>query len=456
MNKAQIDQVKIHIEAYYALGLSNILAQQHSHISDLSNVQIGEYTAQEFLSASNKVFNQFKEEIDTVFAKALPYSYQFQNEYGGADLNQDLAGYLQNINNRNFPAAVLHLNRLIHYQAINGFWEKSKRKYFRSSEVSVQQDKERIELVSNHLEATSQRLETLLKVLETSKDDLDSFTSVKRSELSEIEALVTASRNHSSEITNLQSQAAVLIEKINSLLQASEEKKADSDQLLIETRAQLQTLKTTFENLEQNILEQKNDFETLKQDFKSKLTFVESKHAYFEQRNQYLDDLIGREVGASLFETFKQRKTELTDSIKFWKWSIPTIALVSAFWIVYLFWGTDPASISWQLLLINSIKTLPVLGLFFFTISQYTKERNFQEEYAFKSAVALTVNSYAEQLKETTNQDKLIMDSVQTIYMPPSKQKVDQQKDGASSIQNLKEMIGQVKEIKDIVGDSKS
>ncbi|WP_215899537.1 hypothetical protein, partial [Acinetobacter oleivorans] len=135
--------------------------------------------------------------------------------------------------------------------------------------------------------------------------------------------------------------------------------------------------------------------------------------------------------------------------------SIPTIALVSAFWIVYLFWGVDPASISWQLLLINSIKTLPVLGLFFFTTSQYTKERNFQEEYAFKSAVALTVNSYAEQLKETANQDKLIMDSVQTIYMPPSKQKVEQQKEGVSSIQNLKEMIGQVKEIKDIVGDSK-
>lgn len=100
------------------------------------------------------------------------------------------------------------------------------------------------------------------------------------------------------------------------------------------------------------------------------------------------------------------------------------------FWIVYLFWGVDPASISWQLLLINSIKTLPVLGLFFFTTSQYTKERNFQEEYAFKSAVALTVNSYAEQLKETANQDKLIMDSVQTIYMPPSKQKVEQQKRG--------------------------
>ena len=44
MNKAQIDQVKIHIEAYYALGLSNILAQQHYHISDLSNVQTVSYT----------------------------------------------------------------------------------------------------------------------------------------------------------------------------------------------------------------------------------------------------------------------------------------------------------------------------------------------------------------------------------------------------------------------------
>lgn len=455
MNEAQIDQVRKHIEAYQSLGLSKILAKNNSHISDLSNVQIGEYTAQEFLSASNKVFIQFKEEIDTVFAKALPYSYHFHNEYGNGNLDSDLTGYLQNINNGNFQVSVSHLNRLIHYQAINGFWEKSKRKYFRSTEASVQQDKERIELTSVHLEAISQRIDSLLVVLEKSKDDLDSFTSIKRNELSEIEALVTASRNHSLEITNLQSQAAVLIEKINSLLQVSEEKKVSADQLLTETRTQLQTLKTTFENLEQNVAEQKNDFETLKNNFESKLTFVESKHTYFEQRNQYLDDLIGREVGASLFETFKQRKTELTGSIDFWKWSIPIIALVSAGWIIYLFWEVDPVLVSLQLILINSLKSFPVLALFFFTISQYTKERNFQEEYAFKSAVALTVNSYAEQLKEMSNQDKLIMESVQTIYMPPNKRKIEQQKEDISSTQNVKDIISQMKEIKDLITGGK-
>ena len=61
-----------------------------------------------------------------------------------------------------------------------------------------------------------------------------------------------------------------------------------------------------------------------------------------------------------------------------------------------------------------------------FVISQYTKERHFQEEYAFKSAVALTVNSYAEQLKTNDNKDKLIMDSVDKIYRTPIDKKLEQ------------------------------
>ncbi|MGF2683485.1 hypothetical protein ACQUFR_12025 [Acinetobacter johnsonii] len=98
---------------------------------------------------------------------------------------------------------------------------------------------------------------------------------------------------------------------------------------------------------------------------------------------------------------------------------------------------------------------MPVLGILFFTISQYTKERNFQEEYAFKSAVALTVKSYAEQLKDEFNQDKLIMESVQTIYTPPSPKNSKVLNNESSSLENLKQMIDQVKEIKSIIGDGK-
>lgn len=447
MNKKQIDIVKSHVDAYMTLDLPELLAETYAGTTDLSTVQIGEYTAKEFLSASNKVFNQFREEISTVYAKALPYQYHFHNEYGAADLNQDFSAYFTHVNSKQFGNAITHLNRLIHYQAINGFWEKSKRKYFRHSEASVAEEKERIDLVSQHLEAVSGQLEGLLAELEGSKSDLEAFTNAKSSELNEIESLLEANRTHSNEIGEIHNKASGVVEKINALLAAADEKRDESEELLSGVRKESQGLKGTIEQLEQTIQKQAVTFDKLKADFGSKLSFVEGKTEFFEERNSYLDDLIGREVGASLFETFKQRKKELGSSIGFWKWSVPVTALACIVWIFFLFGNGDLSNLSWQVILINSLKALPALALLLFAISQYTKERNFQEEYAFKSAVALTVNSYADQLKDETNQDRLIMDSVEQIYRTPIGGKESKTKELASLGSTAQSLVDEVKSL---------
>ena len=98
------------------------------------------------------------------------------------------------------------------------------------------------------------------------------------------------------------------------------------------------------------------------------------------------------------------------------------------------------------MILVNSLKALPAVGLLLFAISQYVKERNFQEEYAFKSAVALTINSYADQLNEITNKDKMIMESVTQIYKSPIHQKIVQ-KDQSSISSSAKELIETAKSI---------
>ena len=445
MNKGQIDIVKAHIDAYMTLELPKRLAEAYASTTDLNTVQIGEYTAKEFLSASNKVFNQFNEELSTVFAKALPYQYNFHNEYGNADLNQDLTNYFAQVNNNSFAKAITHLNRLIHYQAVNGFWEKSKRKYFRHSETSVAEEKERIDLVAHHIDEVSGQLETLLGELEDSKSELESFTNAKASELSEIESLLTANRTHSNEINEIHTKASTTVEKINALLATADEKKDESDELLSELRKESQGLKDSIEQLDQGIKKQTNTFEKLKTDFERNLSFVESKTEFFEERNSYLNDLIEREVGASLFETFKHRKSELVSSIGFWKISVPLTALVCIIWIFFLFGNGDLSALTWQVILINSLKALPALALLLFSISQYTKERNFQEEYAFKSAVALTVNSYADQLQDIANKDRLIMDSVEQIYRSPLGGKDSKAKEAANLVNTAKSLVEEVK-----------
>lgn len=442
MNQNQRNQVQAHLEQYFQFDIAKLISASYPNV-DENQVAIGEFTPKEFLSLSNKVFNQFREELKGPYFKALPFQYQFQNEYGGADLNTDLSSFNAYVSSNRIPNAVAHLNRLIHYQAVNGFWEKSKRKYFRHSEETVNSEKERIELVSKQLERSTSSLEELLDGISSAKNDLVQFTEVKNKELNEIESLLVASRNHNNEISELHSSATALSEKIGALLNASESKKSESDEMHKQSKSELKNIRDLLEQQGMVISTQDKEFSTLKKAFEEKLSLVEGKTDYFTERNQYLDDLIGREVGASLFETFKQRKGELGTSISFWKWSVPITAITTIVWIFFLFGNGDLANLQWQVIFVNSLKALPAIGLLLFAISQYTKERNFQEEYAFKSAVALTINSYADQLKGEENKDKLIMESVNEIYKTPLSTKHNKDTE-------TKTLVGAAKELTDV------
>ena len=373
---------------------------------------------------------QFNEEIDSVYAKALPFQYHFHNEYGNGNLQQDLTNLLNQVKAKNFPASVTHLNRLIHYQAINGFWEKAKRKYFRASEVSVKEDKDRVDLVSKHMLEVSERLGSLISEIEEQQEQINVFANSKKKEVGEIESLLPTAREHVNEINEVHNRSAALEEKISSILSKSDEKREAVYDLSNEIKELLSELNRLTQDAKEDTEDQKRSHMVLEEKFRSILEFVENKQEYFKERNEYLDDLIGREVGASLFETFKQRKRELVSSIGFWKWSVPITSVLAVLWIFFLFGNGDLSSLSWQAVFVNSLKALPAVGLLLFSVSQYAKERNFQEEYAFKSAVALTVNSYADQLSDESNKDRLIMQSVSQIYRSPVYHKLKSKEGG--------------------------
>lgn len=352
-----------------------------------------------------------------------------------------MSNLLQQIKAQNFAASIPQLNKLIHYQAINGFWEKSKRKYFRASEASLQEEQERLDVVSKHMQAVSARLSELVEDLKGEKAGLGNFIKSKNSELSEIESLLASARQHSSELTEKNTKASTLEERINATVEQAEERKTDIDEINASLKKLEAQSKSSLQETKKNNEIREEEYKRLVDLFNKKLDFIDSKKDYFEERNQYLDDLIGREVGASLFETFKQRKKELVGSIGFWKWAVPVTAAASIGWIFFLFGNGDLSNLAWQVIVVNTLKALPAIGLLLFSISQYVKERNFQEEYAFKSAVALTINSYADQLQEKENKDKMIMDSVGQIYKSPIHQKVNvkDQNTIAASVKDLLE-----------------
>ncbi|MCK8143226.1 hypothetical protein MW871_15150 [Flavobacterium sp. I-SCBP12n] len=397
--------------------------------------KVGLYNIEVFDSLTNRVFKQLSEELQNGIGIFLPTQYNYQNEFGSGNLETDLQNfftYVQNV--QYYTNCESILNRLVYYQVANGFWDKGQRKIYPTNEVKARD----VQIKVTNLEKV---INSELGKVQIEKKNLIDFIQQKTIEVQQIERNLNASDNNSTQISTLLNQSTSTNEKINSILTQQSTKLDETKTLLEEQKIEYNKLLTDYDSVKKQYKEDLTELESKQVIFKEYLKFVEDKKAYFEERNKYLDDLIGREVGASLFETFKQRKNELEKPVNFWKWAVPAMAVITVTWIAFLFrnFATETDMIQKYILLgLNTLKTIPALILTYFAINQYRKERNFQEEYAFKSAVALTISEYANKLNTAENKDKLIMDSVNSVFLSPIEKKINKEMNMSTFNETLK------------------
>ncbi|MDM1537814.1 hypothetical protein [Myroides odoratimimus] len=286
-----------------------------------------------------------------------------------------------------------------------------------------------------------------MKDLEVTKIQVDEFYEKKQKELQQITNNVSTSNTNNTQIQNLLTSSTQFQTKINTLVDQAEKDKNKIDSLKLDIDKTYTGFKTKFNDLVIEIEDSDKDFKTKLSNFEDKLKFVEERTTYFDERNVYLDDLIGREVGASLFETFKQRKLELNPSLEFWRWAVMVMGILTFIIVIAIFTnffgklGGLPTNLTWEIITVNSLKTFPFFFLLYYTIAQYNKERNFQEEYAFKSASALTIKAYSDILLKDENKDELILKAVFNIYKSPLHQNI---KGSKKDINNITDLLNQV------------
>ena len=107
-------------------------------------------------------------------------------------------------------------------------------------------------------------------------------------------------------------------------------------------------------------------------------------------------------------------------------------------------------------MLINVAKTTPLIALFWFSLKQYSKERNLAEEYAFREAVSVTLTAYANQVvrgeEESNERIDLIRETVEKLYTKPQ---ITNEGIGLFSFKS-KDIVDLLKEVKEIVGEFKN
>lgn len=423
MNLNQCVSITNSIEELLSLDIDKTIANFYKNEQNISKIQIDQLNIGYFISLTKRVLKQIREEIDRE-GFILPYNYNIP-DVGQYNLHQVINSLKSYIVNNQLSNAEKFLFWLIQYALQNGFYDKSKYKSYPLEEIDFSERNDKLSLLEVNLNNLKVRYDELLKNIKYTIEEINSYYSQKQTELKGIESNLASSRNDTKEIADLLSSSNVNKTKIDSILGEVEKEKERIEALNKETKTTFTGLKDSYTELLEQLDKKDKFYKSQNDEFERRLSFVISKEEYFKERNDYLDALIGREVGASLFETFKQRKTELNQPLKFWRWAVAimgvlTFIVVIAIFTNFLGWlGEIPKTYSWEIIVVNFIKTIPFFFLLYYTIAQYNKERNYQEEYAFKSATALTIKAYADILKTEENKDQLILRAVYNVYKNP-------------------------------------
>jgi hypothetical protein len=429
MNQEQKQRVLAQLDPFWKLDIDKRIAEVYKDYTDLSSIAVGYYTVSELSQYSKKVISQLGQVLETPFSNILPFQYQFQNDFGNGNLGDDLANLNAYIEANNFTEAVNVLTRLVYYQVANGFWDKVLEKDDKKRFAQIVEMESKLKLISEQLSKSIETNKTLLESLKTEKENLELLVTTKKKELAEIEGLLPTARNNSDEINKLLNTSTATNESINSLL-------TQQNTNLDTITKKIEEEKTVYTAFQKDIKELKELFNTEIEnggkkniEFDKMLASVLEQSKTFDKQILVLNELIGKEGAVRLFNTFNDRKKDLDAPVKRWAWIVigtGVAALILIIGIFTNFFGLIPTmkmpdTIDWQFLVINSLKSTPIMIVLFFTIKQYVRERTFQEEYAFRSAIALTVQAYGD--ISGSKKEDLILQAVSTIYSLPSMMK---------------------------------
>jgi len=164
--------------------------------------------------------------------------------------------------------------------------------------------------------------------------------------------------------------------------------------------------------------------------------------------------LIAPAVAGSLSQAFTARKTTLFRGRIMWLVIVLVVAIVSIFATATFVSEVSKAILEagklqtptpiWLSVLIRSVLLLPLYAAFGFAFSQYRKERDFEEEYAHKAAIAISLPNYGDLTREPAVRDQIVTGATTVIFASPSR--------GAASDKRADQVLGGVKEVVEALG----
>ena len=388
---------------------------KYKDTATFDSIVIADYSIDELFAMAKRAIVQLKEFLDNGNWQVVPSDNIPMPIYGNITLRNVIVSFTNSFKSAAYEQAATQVKSLVYFEMRCGFWVQPKRVELGIREYSLKTLEQRAELTMSHIDARENKVKLLIDELELKKLEIEKLINTKRQEL---EAL-----------KNNQSESNVILEKIKGAQQT-----ATSAQTAIETlNGEANNIVTALKNAQIHIIDQieinketisqsKKALEDFKEEATTKISKITSDFDSVSTNAEEVRKMMGYIADGTLSHSFNKRKEDLSTQITKWFWASVIIAVLAIGWVcVVFFWVGANTGSEWANILINGIKSSPLFFLLGFAISQYQKERNLMEEYAFRESVAVTLTAYLEQMPEKGDEEKrrLLLSTVEQLYTKP-------------------------------------
>ncbi|WP_311329823.1 hypothetical protein [Capnocytophaga sputigena] len=406
MTKQELETIKDYLNELVKFDFDKYITD-HFPNTELGNVMFRECNAIEFKKLYKSIIKRFETLIHSDIAIMLPTHYSCNESfYDIVEVIEDLNNYLKRENNESIFDEI---EKVFNYYVQFGNWDKNLIYKPSFSQEDIDNLAGETQLIQTKLNQENEQLEELINVYSELKKELDN-------KLAESNDCYKTIKQKSKTATENDAT-------IRSYLESSQANKNT-----------IETLKTNITNLEQKISDNIEDYrkrfeEVITQNARSLSLIKEAEELQSEILSQRdtVENLIGAAADGSLGTHFKERKNQIQMNVITFTVLVIASLVFTAGWVLFIFKDFDSNSSDWVHFVINVLRTLPAWFLVWWLIDRYTKERKLQEEYAFKSAIAMTMREHSKLLKNTDSgdidkrdsQQIMLLKALENIYRSP-------------------------------------
>ena len=400
MQKAYIDKIRAQIDIFNSLDLNELLTEKYPD-KIISDIIISRFNGEQLVIYTKEAFGRLEKELvlgNLVFYHTSTIDINGNN----IDFLNTITSFVQLLKSKDFVSAENLLWSIINYEIRYNIWHEKYDISFRTTKVRNMFEKLDLKKgeYDTHLKSVLEKLLDLQKQL---KDDLESVAGIKDA--------LNQSESDLSAIQKIKESYKKIDEDIKNLQATIEANSASSQASLIEKLKDLDSKSITVID---KINAKLADAEKLHSDIKTDLDEIQNLYSKAEKNSEYIqskikeaEDLAGKTADNALAFTFSERADKLKVSVRFWSWvGIPVAFLLMCAWIIFAYkYVNVDVNNDFAKLLVFTGKLALGLTIVCFAFREYMKERKLLEEYAFKKAVALTVNAYADQISHNNIPD---------------------------------------------------